>query len=594
MPQRNWERVIDTLDFAFQPIVNIHTGACFGYEALLRNHEKAGFKSIDSVFDEAAESGGLNLIDLMMREKLIRKFTEIQRHDRLHLFINLDNRVLGIAEAQPGDTTEILDRYKLTPGSVTFEISEKHQVKSVSESQKILRKHKHLGYKLAIDDFGTGFSGLQLLYSVEPDFIKIDRFFISDIATDSKKKLFVASIVNISHLLGILVIAEGVETELEYFSCKEIGCDLVQGYFIQRPSTNTAMLSLNYPAIEILSRRDRRRNTSDQRIISEQIEYIHPIRVNTEMSEVFESFRRHKQNTFFPVINSMNEPIGVVREVRLKEYVYSQYGNKSLRNLLPEIVSKCSIADVHSDAERILEIFSRDDNTDGIIIIEDLKYIGFLSAKSLIKVIHEIKITAARDQNPLTRLPGNYLIYEYVSKALDNNTSLFSFVYFDFDNFKPFNDHYGFRSGDRAILLFAELLKKEFMRENCFIGHIGGDDFFVGFKDTQIEMVQDEVARIMRTFSRDVEAFYDFTDRENGYISGRDREGVIKRYPLLTVAAAILETGRGRARISIDEISCVIADMKKVAKSSPLKISTASMLTLKPKAALATTATALV
>src|ERR1035437_1973453 len=93
--------------------------------------------------------------------------------------------------------------------SVCFEISERHELIFCQETASAFNAYKRQAYKIAIDDFGTGFSGLSLLYHSEPDFIKIDRFFIAEIENNPKKRLFVSDVIKLAHVLGIQVIAEG-------------------------------------------------------------------------------------------------------------------------------------------------------------------------------------------------------------------------------------------------------------------------------------------------------------------------------------------------------------------------------------------------
>jgi EAL domain-containing protein (putative c-di-GMP-specific phosphodiesterase class I) len=127
-----------------------------------------------------------------------------------------------------------------------LEISERYELKSVTNAKAILGRYQDQGFRIALDDYGAGFSGLQLLYHTEPDYIKIDRFFIQDIDADARKRLFIANIVNTAHALGIEVIAEGVETQSEYVTCGEIGCDMVQGFWIARPTQDSSQLYREY------------------------------------------------------------------------------------------------------------------------------------------------------------------------------------------------------------------------------------------------------------------------------------------------------------------------------------------------------------
>lgn len=580
---RPWAEIIATLDVAFQPIVNIHTGACYGYEALLRNTEAAGFSSIQDFFDTCHALGALPEMELALREKAVEKFLRLDHCRQSKLFLNLDNRALDASGSLTARTRKLLERAGLDESQVVYEVSERHAFDHPGEAASVLAHDKRAGFRLAIDDFGTGFSGLQLLYFAEPDFLKIDRFFVSDIASDSKKKLFLSQIVNIAHLLGVVVLAEGVETEREYFVCKDIGCDLIQGYLVQKPTVDMAELKPAYQAIAHMAKSERRAAVSDQKLIADQITYVDPIGLDCRMEEVFERFRADKSLTFFPVVDEAGEPVGIVREKELKDYTYSLYGkalisNKTIGRKLKDFVTRCPMADINTKAERILQAYSTVERSEGIIIVDNMKYVGFLSAHSLLRVINEKNLAAARDQNPLTKLPGNNLIHEYVSEVLAATDQEVVLAYFDFDNFKPFNDKYGFRLGDRAILLFAELLAKALPRDTCFPAHVGGDDFFGGFRGQDYDEAMGTIAGLVETFRRDVESFYDDETRAAGHITGQDRVGNVVRFPLMSVSAAVVHLPAGRPVHTVDEISQLIAGLKKEAKKSPDRVAAGALV----------------
>lgn len=103
-----WVECLSRIDFAFQPIVNIHTGVCYGCEALLRNYEEAGFRSIDDFFDQAYRDRALYSVDLCLREKAVKKFSTLKWNRQTKLFINLDNRVLDSENYKSGNTVNIL------------------------------------------------------------------------------------------------------------------------------------------------------------------------------------------------------------------------------------------------------------------------------------------------------------------------------------------------------------------------------------------------------------------------------------------------------------------------------------------------------
>ncbi|HTH18295.1 MAG TPA: GGDEF domain-containing protein [Magnetospirillum sp.] len=581
-----WCNRVATLDVALQPIVNIHTGACYGYEALLRNVEAAGFGSIQEFFDGSHALGVLAEMELALREKALAKFVQLDHWRQSKLFLNLDNRALDSRGELMRRTQRLLDAYQVDESQVAIEVSERHPFAEPDSAAAVLNLCKQAGFRLAIDDFGTGFSGLQMLYFIEPDFLKIDRFFISDIASDSKKKLFLAQIVNIAHLLGVVVVAEGVETEREYFVCKDIGCDLLQGYLVQKPTLDLAELKSHYPAIERLAKAERRVAVSDQKLIADQIAHVTPIGLDCGMEEVFERFRADKLLTFFPVVDAAGEPVGIVREKELKDYTYSLYGkalisNKTLGRKLKDFVTRCPMADINTKAEHILQAYSAVEGSEGIVIVDNMKYVGFLSAHSLLRVINEKNLAAARDQNPLTKLPGNNRIHEYVSEVLAATDQEAVLAYFDFDNFKPFNDKYGFRLGDRAILLFAELLSKAMPRDSGFPAHVGGDDFFGGFRRMGFDEAFVITTKLVATFRRDVESFYDDETRARGHITGQDRLGNVVAFPLMSVSAALVHLPAGRTVHSVDEVSQLIARLKKEAKKSPDRVAAGALVSVR-------------
>ena len=586
--KRNWKRAVEKLDYAFQPIINIHSGVCYGYEALLRNFTEAGFQSIEDVFNQAYSDRKLFPLDLYLREKALEKFSCLPYHNRMKLFYNLDNRVLVMPDFSAERTTIILEKYDIHPGAVCLEISEKHDfetfilndISSLNEIKNILNYYRQGLFRIAIDDFGSGLSGLEMLYHTEPDYIKIDRFFIKGIAGDPRKKLLLSSTLKMAHILGIMVIAEGVETIDEFYACKQIGCDFIQGYLIQRPTVALDELCEQYEIVKNLNSLDKREMRTDNKMIQDHLEYIEPISLSRSSSTlididtVFETFRKHKVNSFFPVTNGNGEPVGVIREKDLKEYVYSPYGKDLLKNKtagkITSFVSKIPVSDINTRVEKILEVFSIDAHSEGILITDNGSYIGYLSTNSLIKLLNEKNLAEARDQNPLTKLPGNTVINRFISTAIHETEEQYVFVYFDFDNFKPFNDEYGFRQGDRAILIFSDILKDMYNRKKCFIGHIGGDDFFAAFKCNEHTM--DDIDMLIESaitrFSDDVISMYSPEHRQQGYTEALNRDGIRTSFPLLGVSAGILVVPSGPRTTTQEEMFTRLAHLKKQAKKS--------------------------
>lgn len=568
------EMAKQVLDFAFQPIVDIHNGTVFGYEALMRHHDKMGVETIFEVFDRAEDLNILHRFDMVVRARVISKFSKLPRSHRTRLFYNLDNRIITSPDYFRGGTMALLQQYDLPASILTLEISERHEV-SMQMAEKNLARYRGEDYSTAIDDFGAGYAGLKLLHEHQPDYIKIDKSLIQGIDRDKKLKLMVSTITDLAHVLGIFVVAEGVETEGQLAVCKEIGCDLVQGYYICRPQLDPQALETNYPSVISLGRRHGHPDNEETNIIYEQIEYRPPLRIDDDMQTVFEAFRSNKDMTFFPVVDESGSPLGIVREHNLKEYTYSPFGKELIANratglTLRKFLSPCPVADIQSSTQSILENYSLAESPEGVILVKNFSYLGFLSASSLLRVINENNLAQARDCSPLTKLPGNSSISAFVGEVVSDASEASVLIYMDLDNFKAFNDAYGFRQGDRAILLFADLMRKAFQGDHVFLGHVGGDDFFIGVRTAQKDEVIERVRALLAKFAEDVESFYDAKVREQGYLDGKDRDGNPRRFPLMNCSAAVLtlDADRPENTPSFEDLDSAIARLKKQAKEA--------------------------
>lgn len=171
----------------------------------------------------------------------------------------------------------------------------------------------------------------------------------------------------------------------------------------------------------------------------------------------------------------------------------------------------------------------------------------------------------AKERNPLTDLNGNKRINKHLEELKTKNKNRI-IVYFDFDFFKPFNDHFGFKIGDEAINTFADLLRIEFGHKKYFIGHIGGDDFIVAATDVSFENVLKRIKHIQKNFHKVMKKHYTPDELKRGCSIQKDRFGEQRALPLLSVSAAVIKIPKAYKIQSIDEISDHFAQIKEVSK----------------------------
>ncbi len=184
-----------------------------------------------------------------------------------------------------------------------------------------------------------------------------------------------------------------------------------------------------------------------------------------------------------------------------------------------------------------------------------------------VNAMAEAARATARDQNPLTRLPGNRAIEGEINRALRDRVRAYSLFYFDFDNFKPFNDGFGFAVGDDAIALFADQLRAVSRSHTCFVGHVGGDDFFACMPGPS-EVSGAAVANVLAQFRQAIRRFYDDQTWQRGTYLSKDRDGNLKTFPLLRTSAVQVDLPAGRGVVDADQIGVAIAAGKKQSKAS--------------------------
>jgi diguanylate cyclase (GGDEF)-like protein len=566
-----WESALGRLHFAFQPIVLSADGRAYGYEALLRGWKEAEFLSIGSVFDSAYFDGALRELDLRLRAKAFADFAE-WAPEGAKIFYNVDNRIFRATDYAMNDTVAIAEGFGLSASRIVFEISERHEIEGSLGFEGVISACRELGFRIAIDDFGSGYAGLKLLRMSEPNIVKIDRHFIAGGGDEPRKAAFLEKIVGMAHLMGVTVVAEGVETEAELGTCVEAGCDMIQGFLLARPTGGRAAFAESFPILASMGGEGRRGRPRGRAAIRESVQAVEPARLTDGFLEVLARFRKERTLDILPVVDDEGEPVGVYLERDFRQYVYSPFGISLLEHLVSgsgeaSFLRKAPVAPWGAGLARLLEAFGASPETGGVILAKDSRYAGILPAAKLLSLMAEREVSEARDQNPLTRLPGNLRVAEEIARKAFEASRGRAFVYFDFDNFKPFNDRYGFRLGDRVIQLFAGILRSAFGRHGCFIGHLGGDDFFAfAYADT-LAAVLAQVGEACGRFHSEASSFYSAEDRERGYILGRDRSGAEQRLPLIGVSAAVVVAEKG-ARLGTEELSDIFAILKKEAKAS--------------------------
>ncbi len=226
--EARFDRAIDQLYMAFQPIVAVSEGRVMGYEALLRTEEKSLVRPPD-LLAAAEQLGELDRLGRAVRSKVAQAIPTAPPGVRI--FINLHARDLLddelLSAASP--LAPFADR-------VVLEITERASLEGVDDDLSRLMRLREQGYWLAIDDLGAGYAGLTSVTRLEPEVVKLDMSLVRGIDANRTQQQFVASISQVCRELGMQVVTEGVETPAERDTLLGLGCDLLQGYLYGRPA----------------------------------------------------------------------------------------------------------------------------------------------------------------------------------------------------------------------------------------------------------------------------------------------------------------------------------------------------------------------
>lgn len=220
----------------------------------------------------------------------------------------------------------------------------------------------------------------------------------------------------------------------------------------------------------------------------------------------------------------------------------------------------------------ILLVTSRDDQEEKLIGLElgadDYIVKPFNEREVLARIRNTLRrISRNRAANPLTGLPGNLEIQREINSRIASGKP-YAVVYIDLDNFKAFNDVYGFAKGDLAIKMTADILQKQvglFGNRDDFVGHIGGDDFmFISTPDKAVDICKNCIA----AFDKNIRTLFSEEDVARGYVSAVNRKGQTETYPITSISMGIV-TNEKRTFASHLEISDSASGLKKVLKALP-------------------------
>ena len=557
------DRILDKnlIQTLFQPIIDVQKAAIEGFEALSRGPSDSPLHPAPVLF-ETAERGNRSLE--LENECLHATHQAWQgTHRTQTLFVNVSPSNLTPVQFDRGILKVLLEPVTTPPDRVVIELSERFPTADMDELKRSLKWLKDRGFSVALDDLGAGYSGLKLWSEVEPDYVKIDRHFIRDIHEDLIKREFVRSVMQLSQRLNCRVVAEGVERLQELEVLQDLGLRYIQGFLFGRPK---AVATANMEPLSHLKCRHRPRSPLSAANLMHCVETLHP---SDTLSKAWEQLQANSGVFALPVIDDTGHALGLIHKWQILEIFGSTFG-RALHEKRPVgamMGSDTLVFEVDTPVEELSQKLTEDEDDylrQHFLVTRNGYYEGMGATRGVLKQITEQRIDEARHSNPLTGLPGNVPIQKEIERRLAAGQH-FYLLYFDISAFKPLNDHLGFSTGDRLIVLLGDQLQRHFNLRDDTIGHLGGDDFLVFTGEAH--HASEATSLVTERFDAECLKLYPEQAQQTGCIEAEDRTGQVCAWPLAHLVAGIIEVTPDAAH-DVDSVVEAAAEAKQRAKKA--------------------------
>lgn len=549
----------------FQPIASLKDGKTYGYEALSRISNPSLSMNIEEMFQIADECNKSWALETLCRTKALEHLEYLGMDKKL--FLNVNANIIYDKKFQEGFTKQKLKEDGIDSDNIIFEITERVAVTDGEAFLGSINHYKNQKYGIAIDDVGSCYSGLNIIASVKPNLIKLSTELVRDIDKSETKQLLCQAMVDFSKSAGTLLIAEGIETEEELKALIRLRVDLGQGFFLGFPEKTFKELSPD--KIELIKKHHgRSHNLFNQNSIYPMIGLLskpgYTFSPEERAEVIYETIHLSPSITEFTIVEN-ETAIGFMTKNALSEAFGGRYGFSlnSKKRISQLTMADFLRVDYYMPADHVSSLAMRrtfEQLYSPIVVEKEGNYWGIVTIKDLLEACTKAEVDTAMHSNPLTRLPGNLIIEkEILSRVFEEEP--YCITYYDIDNFKAYNDVYGFKNGDMMLALVADTLKNCAINQE-FIGHIGGDDFIVIF-DTHD--AKEYCQNVIDQFSSKVTLLYHEEDITKGYITSKNRHGVTENFPIASLSIAGI-SNKNIHYETIDSFSKEIAHLKKKCK----------------------------
>lgn len=553
----------------YQPIFSLQNGNVLGYEALSRICLPECELNIEQLFGIAKHVHKIWELEKLCRTNALENAAKKVRNSKL--FINVDPNVIYDPELRAGFTHEKLEEYGLNPDDLVFEITERSAIGEMESFTASITHYQKQNFKIAIDDFGAGYSGLSRVCALRPNFIKLDMAIVRDIHKFSNKSSLVSGIVKFCKEMNIALVAEGIETEAELDTLIRLGVDYGQGYYLGQPQENFVEPPVDLK-LAIKEKWSRAAAFVQQLSVFGTVDSIcrheEAVSANVPAVEVFQQMQQDEHLGERFVVNPDGTVCGMLTRKDLFGCFGVQFGDSPSLERRAGQLARSSFLQVERSTtiDNVARLAMERDPScvyDSVAVTDHDLYYGTVSVRDLLMAAIRIRLQRVTKVNPLTDMPGNAVVQRAISLAM-KEARPFSIIYLDLDNFKAYNDAFGFANGDRMIKILGDTIQTCCLDQDLK-GHIGGDDFVIVSPLCQEETIQSLCERIVCTFSQSIRSLYNDEDVSRGDIISQNRHGFTEKFRGVTLSIAVLTSDQNNLT-SMEELSQAVVKAKKKSK----------------------------
>ncbi|KVD79415.1 diguanylate cyclase [Burkholderia ubonensis] len=560
----------------FQPIVDLGSGTVIAYEGLIRGPRGTDLETPAALFAQAAREGATIALEHAAAITCLDAFAALGCDGKL--FLNFSAGAILALAREREHARMLLERAQIAAERIVIELTEQNASTDLAQVAPAVASLRDAGIQFALDDYGTANASMNLWLRLHPDVVKIDRFFIHDIALDPLKFEAVRAMQHFAHASGAKLIAEGIEHERDLIVVRDMGICCVQGFLLGRPHAQpervvapAARDAIRAPHIAVFPDASRAARPSGT-VAAKMLVAAPALPRDVTSNDVLALFNRMPELHAVALVEH-ERPVALVNRRSFMDrfalpYHREVFGRKPCLQFANDAPLMIENATTVEQLALLLANNNQRYLADGFVITEHGRYVGLGTGESLVRAVTEMRIEAARYANPLTFLPGNIPISAHIDRLLARDAG-FHACYVDLNQFKPFNDQYGYWQGDEVLKYAATVLAGICDPQRDFLGHVGGDDFLVLFQSDDWHA---RAAAAIGRFNDGAQRFYTLVDQRAGGLHGEDRHGNPAFFGFVTMAigAVGVPAGAHRAmRYGSDEIASVAALAKRRAKQQP-------------------------